>query len=79
MGEQAVTDLERMQRLVDLPKQIACVAREIGFRERVYHRWVAAGKMRQEKADYEIAAMKAVLETLKVEQAKRQPSLIPIG
>jgi hypothetical protein len=57
--------LERMQRLIDLPKQIACVEREISFRERVYARWVAAGKMKQDKADYEIAAMRAVLETLK--------------
>jgi hypothetical protein len=72
-----MTDLERMQRLIDLPKQIACVQREIGFRERVYPRWVAAGKMKQEKANYEIAAMRAVLETLKAEQAKRQPSLLP--
>lgn len=68
--------LARLQGLIDLPKQIACVEREIGFRERVYRRWVEAGKMKQEKADYEIAAMKAVIETLKAEQAKRQPSLL---
>lgn len=71
-----MADLERMQRLVDLAKQIACVEREIGFRERVYPRWVAASKMKQDKADYEIAAMRAVLETLKAEQTRRQPSLI---
>ena len=67
--------LERMQRLIDLPKQIACVEREIGFRERVYSRWVAAGKMKQEKADYEITAMRAVLQTLKAEQTRSQPAL----
>ena len=71
-----MADLERMQRLVDLAKQIACIEREIGFRGRVYPRWVASGKMKQEKADYEIAAMRAVLETLKAEQTRRQPSLI---
>jgi hypothetical protein len=64
--------LERMQRLIDLPKQIACVEREI---ERVYSRWVAAGKMKQEKADYEITAMRAVLQTLKAEQTRSQPAL----
>ena len=37
---------------------------------------VAAGKMKQDKADYEIAAMRAVLDTLKAEQTRRQPSLI---
>ena len=71
-----MSDLERMQRLVDLPKQIACIQREIGFRERMYPRWVAANKLKQEKADYELAAMRAVLETLKAEQQRRQPSLI---
>ena len=44
--------------------QIKSVAREIGLRERVYHRWVASGKMRPENATYEIDAMKAVLATL---------------
>lgn len=71
-----MTELDRMQRLIDLPKQIACVEREIGFRERVYSRWVAASKMKQDKADYEIAAMRAVLETLRAEQNRRQPNLI---
>lgn len=47
-----------------LTDQIACVKREIAMRERVYPRWVAAGKMKQEKADAEIAAMRAVLATL---------------
>jgi len=60
---------------IEIEKQIACIEREIGFRERVYPRWVAAGKMKQEKADYEIAAMRAVLETLKAIPA-RQPDLL---
>lgn len=45
-------------------QMIDCVTREIGMRERVYPRWVADKKMKQEKADHEIAAMKAVLATL---------------
>lgn len=48
-----------------LEEQIKSVEREITMRERVYPRWVAAGKMKQEKALFEIAAMRAVLETLK--------------
>lgn len=47
-----------------LEQQIAAVQREIGMRERVYPGWVAKKKMSQEKADHEIAAMKAVLDTL---------------
>ncbi len=45
-------------------QQIECVRREIGMRERVYPNWVANKKLKQEKADYEIACMKAVLGTL---------------
>ena len=48
-----------------LDEQIKCVGREIGMRKNVYPRWVANGKMTQAKADHEIAAMEATLETLK--------------
>lgn len=47
-----------------IDEQIACVRREIAMRERVYPSWVARGKMKQEKADHETAAMRAVLRTL---------------
>jgi hypothetical protein len=50
---------------ITLEQQIASVAREIGMRERVYPAWVRGKRMSQEKADHEIAAMKAVLVTLK--------------
>lgn len=49
---------------VGLDAQIACVRREISMRERVYPRLCAAGKMKDEKAASELAAMKAVLATL---------------
>lgn len=55
-----------------LDDQIKCVRREIGMRERVYGSWVAKGKMRQENADYEIAAMRAVLATLERVQLEQQ-------
>lgn len=50
---------------IPLAERIACVEREIKMRERVYPRWVAAEKMTQQKADAELAAMRAVLATLK--------------
>jgi len=50
--------------MITLDKQIACVRREIRMREIVYPRWVAQKKMRQESAEHEIEAMKAVLATL---------------
>ncbi len=49
---------------IPLEAQLACVYRETALRERVYPRWVAAGRMTQAKADAEIAAMKAVERTL---------------
>lgn len=50
---------------VPLSSQIACVEREIAMRERVYPRWVVENRMTKAKADAELDAMRAVLETLK--------------
>jgi hypothetical protein len=47
-----------------LDEQITAVEREIGFRLRVYPRRVAERKMKQDTADYQIEAMRAVLSTL---------------
>lgn len=52
---------------VSLREQIQCVAREIGYRERVYPRWVNSkpkAKMSAETAEYQLRAMRAVLATL---------------
>lgn len=40
---------------------VACVKREIALRERVYPKWISAGRMTQEKANHEIRCMRAVL------------------
>lgn len=53
------------QEYIDLDEQIRCVAREINLRKRVYPRWVATGRMKQQEADHEIAAMQEVLVTLR--------------
>ena len=47
-----------------LQQQIECVKREISMRKRVYPNWIGAKKLKQEKADYEIACMESVLLTL---------------
>ena len=49
---------------ITIEEQIAEVERELKLREHVYPRWVGEKKMRQEKADKCMAAMRAVLETL---------------
>lgn len=48
-----------------IEEQIQCIERETGLREFVYPRWVEAERMTQQKADYEIATMRAVLDTLR--------------
>jgi len=61
---------------IDIADQISCIEREIGYRVRVYPRWVAAGKMTQAKADLELARMQAALNTLReVENERKAPDL----
>jgi hypothetical protein len=49
---------------ISITEQIACVRREIAMRERVYPKWVAAKRMKEDAADRELAVMRAVLATL---------------
>jgi len=54
-----------MAEKITLASQIKSVEREIAMRKRVYAKRVTAKAMTQEMADHEIAAMVAVLETLR--------------
>jgi hypothetical protein len=49
---------------ITLDMQIACIRRELAMRQRVYPKWVSAGRMKQAEADKELAAMQAVHDTL---------------
>ena len=49
---------------VSIDNMVASVQREIGFRRKVYPRWVQQKKMRPETAPMEIERMEAVLEAL---------------
>jgi len=49
---------------VSLPDQVACVRRELSLRQRVYPRLIAQKSMTQAWADFQLAAMQAVLQTL---------------
>ena len=60
---------------IDLTQQIKCVEREIAMRLKVYPRWVQRGKMQQQQATYELAAMGAVLNTLKAFRDGKTPDL----
>ena len=59
----AVTEFHTLS----IAAQIKSVEREIAMRQEVYPHRVASGKMKQTTADYEISAMRAVLETLRAQ------------
>lgn len=48
-----------------LQQQIACVNRELSFRERCYPRWIKEGTMTRESAQFELGCMMQVLRTLR--------------
>jgi hypothetical protein len=52
-------------RAVPLHVQIEAARREAQIRRKVYPGWVERGRMKQVDADREIAAMEAIVETLK--------------
>lgn len=49
---------------VTIDQQIASVRRELAMRKNAYPKWVANGRMKQEAADKELAAMQAVHDSL---------------
>lgn len=51
--------------MVPIEAQIACIERELGFREKLYPRWVKSAKLTQENADQELERMRAVLQSLR--------------
>lgn len=59
---------------ISIKDQIACAKRELAMREKVYPRWVAAGRMSPEKSQKEILAMRAIIETL--EEIEKKERLI---
>lgn len=57
---------------IPIDKQVACLVRELKMRASVYPRWVAAQRITQEKADYEIECMRAALATLREIEASQR-------
>lgn len=53
---------------VTLSDMIACARREIAQRERVYSRWVEAGRMTAMQAQRETRRMKAILRNLEAQE-----------
>jgi hypothetical protein len=61
---------------ITLVEQITCARREIAFRERVYPRFIEQGKLKPDKAEHELAAMRAVLATLLEVHKEQNPELL---
>ena len=45
--------------------KLRCVEREIAMRKAVYPKWVESGRMKQAKADHEIAVMEAIADDIR--------------
>jgi hypothetical protein len=54
-------DLFSSERITYRDKE-ECARRELNYRRRVYPRWIAAGKLKQEDADRQIELMEAIAE-----------------
>lgn len=63
---------------VTLDQQIAEVKRELAMRKQVYPRRIEKGLMKQAEADWQIATLKAVLETLRTLQPMQQKTIFEI-
>lgn len=62
---------------VTLEEQISGATLEVAMRHRVYPRLIAAGKMSEKKATYNIAVMQAIVATLEsLREPARQGTLL---
>jgi len=79
IGEAAARVVDRLS--FSLNQQIEEVEREIALRKKVYPHQVARRLMRQSVADYHMARMRAVLETLEQLHDQRQKDAAekPVG
>ena len=62
---------EEEEKAVSLEDQIKCVAREIALRKSCYPKWVQSRRMTEKLADWELDAMRAVMQTLKAAYAEK--------
>lgn len=55
--------------------KLACAEREVKMRHRAYPRWIADGRMSQDKANAEIAVMSAIADDYRAKVAAATPEL----
>jgi hypothetical protein len=62
--------------MITLEDQIVEAQRELALRRRCYPAWVKAGKLTQDEASHQLAAMAAIVRTLmRLDAEQRQLSL----
>lgn len=62
----------------DIDEMRRCAKRELNKRLNFYPKWIASGKMTQEKADFEISGMKKIcdyFDYLQIHSAPEQQTL----
>ena len=65
-----------MARRYSVDEMIACVAREVKIRRKVYTKWVGDGKITQDFATSEIECMEAILTKLRGDPDRQQKELL---
>jgi len=64
---------------MNLQMQIACVEREIRMRESMYPRFIQNARLSPDKAELELASMRAVLDTLKHVERRARYEMPAVG
>ena len=61
-----------MTDIITAEDMLICAERELKMRHRVYPRWVEEGRISEGKATHELAAMAAIVDTLRPLAAKER-------
>lgn len=61
---------------IDARAKFRCAERELRMREKVYPRWVAAGNMSAQQAQYEIEIMSAIADDYRKALEAEEPRLL---
>lgn len=58
-------------RKISFDDKIRCAQRELALRRRMYPKWVDKGTMEQDKAEWEIEVMEAIVQQLEQDAGRR--------
>lgn len=58
--------------MISASDKLKCAEREVKMRKKVYPRWIADGRMTDERAKHEIETMEAIAEDYRVQSEKER-------